>query len=75
MTTVEYHKKMLNRFLMNADQIGCLEAADPFIKLVNSEFSIALLWRTLNSYKQFEHDEQVKKLLTELYPYFLKQKI
>ena len=75
MRTVEYHKKMLNRFLMSADQIGCLEAADPFIKHVNSEFDKQTLWRTLNSYKQFEHDEQVKKILTELYPYFLKQKI
>ena len=74
--TVDRFKKMLNKFILFGEDIGNLNAIDPFIRDVNNdpEFDKVKLWTFLNSYKQFEHDEQVKTLLVKLYPYFIKQK-
>ena len=75
--TVDRFKKMLNKFIVFGEDIGNLNAIDPFMRDVNNdpEFDKVKLWNTLNSYKAFEHDEEVKTLLVKLYPYFLKQKI
>jgi hypothetical protein len=70
--TVDRFKKMLNKFIVFGEDIGNLNAIDPFMRDVNNdpEFNKVKLWKTLNSYKQFEHDEEVKTLLVKLYPYF-----
>ena len=76
--TVDSFKKMLNKFILFGEDIGNLNAIDPFIRDVNndSEFDKLKLWKTLNSgYKEFEDDEEVKTLLIKLKPYFIKQKV
>ena len=75
--TVERFKLMLNKFILFGEDIGNVNAIDPFMRDVNNdpEFDKVKLWTVLNSYKEFQHDQDVKTLLVKLYPYFLKQKI
>ena len=63
---VSNHQKMLKRFTRCRDRIGCKKSTDPFLREVNNEFDRVTLWRTLLSYHEFEHDEEIKTLLVEL---------